>query len=160
VAERVRTAGLLHDIGKIAVPESLLNKQGPLTREEFMRVIDHPVIGEEMVRPLMTLGSVLRMIRHHHERYDGRGYPDGLRGDAIPYEVRLLSIVDAYDALTSHRSYRPAPLSHAAAIATLRREASGGKWDPVMVDQFATMLGETGPEWETITMPAPALHLT
>jgi cyclic di-GMP phosphodiesterase len=160
VAERVRTAGLLHDIGKIAVPESLLNKQGPLTREEFMRVIDHPVIGEEMVRPLMTLGSVLRMIRHHHERYDGRGYPDGLRGDAIPYEVRLLSIVDAYDALTSHRSYRPAPLSHAAAIATLRREASGGKWDPVMVDQFATMLGESGPEWETITMPAPALHLS
>jgi putative two-component system response regulator len=160
VAERVRTAGLLHDIGKIAVPESLLNKQGPLTREEFMRVIDHPVIGEEMVRPLMTLASVLRMIRHHHERYDGRGYPDGLRGDAIPYEVRLLSIVDAYDALTSHRSYRPAPLSHAAAIATLRREASGGKWDPQMVDQFATMLGESGPEWERITLPAPMLRLT
>src|SRR5262245_63407572 len=93
-AERIRTAGLLHDIGKIAVPESLLIKQGPLTREEFMRVIDHPVIGEEMVRPLTTLSSVLKLIRHHHERYDGRGYPDGLRGDAIPYEVRLLSIVD------------------------------------------------------------------
>jgi putative two-component system response regulator len=159
-AERVRTAGLLHDIGKIAVSESLLNKQGPLTREEFMRVIDHPVIGEEMVRPLMTLSSVLSMIRHHHERYDGRGYPDGLRGDAIPYEVRLLSIVDAYDALTSHRSYRPAPLSHAAAMATLRREASGGKWDPVMVDAFAGMLGEGGPDWERITLPAPMLRLT
>src|SRR6185436_5960236 len=99
-AERIRIAGLLHDIGKIAVPEQLLNKQGPLTREEFMRVIDHPVIGEEMVRPLSTLTSVLKMIRHHHERYDGRGYPDGLRGEAIPHEVRLLSIVDAYDALT------------------------------------------------------------
>ena len=158
-AERIRTAGLLHDIVKIAVPESLLNKQGPLTREEFMRVIDHPVIGEEMVRPLMTLGSVLRMIRHHHERYDGRGYPDGLRGDAIPDEVRLLSIVDAYDALTSHRSYRPAPLSHSAAIATLRREASGGKWDPQMVEQFATMLGDAGPEWTKITLPAPELRL-
>ena len=158
-AERIRIAGLLHDIGKIAVPERLLNKQGPLTREEFMRVIDHPVIGEEMVRPLTTLSEVLQLIRHHHERYDGRGYPDGLRGDAIPYEVRLLSIVDAYDALTSHRAYRPSPLTHEAAIGTLRREASGGKWDPVMVEQFATMLGETAPQWDEISLPAPMLKL-
>lgn len=159
-AERARIAGLLHDIGKIAVPESLLNKQGPLTREEFMRVIDHPVIGEEMVRPLMTLSSVLQMIRHHHERYDGRGYPDGLRGDTIPYEVRLLSIVDAYDALTSHRAYRPAPLTHEAAIATLRREAAGGKWDPVMVDSFAKMLGDAPPDWKAIETPVPTLNLS
>ncbi|HEX2833092.1 MAG TPA: HD domain-containing phosphohydrolase [Thermoanaerobaculia bacterium] len=159
LAERIRIAGLLHDIGKIAVPEALLNKQGPLTREEFMRVIDHPAIGEEMVRPLTTLTAVLGLIRHHHERYDGRGYPDGLRGDTIPYEVRLLSIVDAYDALTSHRAYRPAPLSHDAAIATLRREAAGGKWDPVMVEQFATMLGTSAPAWDTISVPAPMLRL-
>jgi len=159
-AERIRIAGLLHDIGKIAVPESLLNKAGPLTRDEFLRVIDHPVIGEEMVRPLLTLQSVLRLIRHHHERYDGRGYPDGLRGDAIPHEVRLLSIVDAYDALTSHRSYRPAPLTHEAAIATLRREAAGGKWDPQMVDQFATLVGEQGPDWAAITRPVPVLRLS
>jgi putative two-component system response regulator len=158
-AERARIAGLLHDIGKIAVPESLLNKQGPLTRDEFLRVIDHPVIGEEMVRPLMTLASVLQMIRHHHERYDGRGYPDGLRGDAIPFDVRMLSIVDAYDALTSHRAYRPAPLTHSAALSTLRREAAGGKWDPVMVDQFAGMLGDTPPDWEGIATPVPALRL-
>ncbi len=157
--DRVRIAGLLHDIGKIAVPESLLNKQGPLTREEFLRVIDHPVIGEEMVRPLQTLSPILRMIRHHHERYDGRGYPDGLRGDAIPLEVRLISIVDAYDALTSHRSYRPAPLSHTAALETLRREAAGGKWDPAMVDQFTTMLGTAPPDWEAITAQAvPSLY--
>jgi putative two-component system response regulator len=159
MAERIRIAGLLHDIGKIAVPEALLNKQGPLTREEFMRVIDHPAIGEEMVRPLTTLTAVLGLIRHHHERYDGRGYPDGLRGDSIPYEVRLLSIVDAYDALTSHRAYRPAPLSHDAAIATLRREAAGGKWDPVMVEQFATMLGADAPAWDDISVPAPMLRL-
>lgn len=158
-AERIRIAGLLHDIGKIAVPEALLNKQGPLTREEFMRVIDHPAIGEEMVRPLTTLTAILGLIRHHHERYDGRGYPDGLRGDAIPYEVRLLSIVDAYDALTSHRAYRPAPLTHDAAIATLRREAAGGKWDPQMVEQFATMLGSAAPAWEAISIPAPMLRL-
>ncbi|HUP62223.1 MAG TPA: HD domain-containing phosphohydrolase [Thermoanaerobaculia bacterium] len=158
-AERIRIAGLLHDIGKIAVPENLLNKQGPLTREEFMRVIDHPVIGEEMVRPLTTLTSVLKLIRHHHERYDGRGYPDGLRGDNIPHEVRLLSIVDAYDALTSHRAYRPAPLTHEAAIATLRRESAGGKWDPAMVEQFAGMLGASAPAWEEISLPAPVLRL-
>ncbi len=158
-AERARIAGLLHDIGKIAVPESLLNKQGPLTRDEFLRVIDHPAIGEEMVRPLLTLGSILRMIRHHHERYDGRGYPDGLRGDDIPYEVRLMSIVDAYDALTSHRAYRPAPLTHEAALETLKREATGGKWDPAMVDAFTAMLGDHGPDWEAISQPVPALRL-
>ncbi|HEX8169147.1 MAG TPA: HD domain-containing phosphohydrolase [Thermoanaerobaculia bacterium] len=158
-AERIRIAGLLHDIGKIAVPERLLNKQGPLTRDEFLRVIDHPVIGEEMVRPLTTLTSVLQLIRHHHERYDGRGYPDGLSGDAIPREVRLLSIVDAYDALTSHRSYRPAPLTHDAAMATLRREAAGGKWDPQMVEAFANMLGTAAPAWDVISLPAPMLRL-
>ncbi|MFP5247640.1 MAG: HD domain-containing phosphohydrolase [Thermoanaerobaculia bacterium] len=158
-AERIRIAGLLHDIGKIAVPEKLLNKAGPLTREEFMRVIDHPVIGEEMVRPLTTLASVLQLIRHHHERYDGRGYPDGLSADAIPFEVRLLSIVDAYDALTSHRAYRPAPLTHEAAMDTLRREAAGGKWDPQMVEQFASMLGAEAPEWDAISQPAPVLRL-
>jgi putative two-component system response regulator len=158
-AERIRVAGLLHDIGKIAVPEKLLNKKGPLTRDEFLRVIDHPVIGEEMVRPLTTLASVLQLIRHHHERFDGRGYPDGLRAEAIPHEVRLLSIVDAYDALTSHRAYRPAPLSHEAAIATLRRESAGGKWDPAMVEEFAAMLGASAPAWEEITLPAPVLKL-
>lgn len=158
-AELIRTAGLLHDIGKIAVPERLLNKAGPLTREEFMSVIDHPVIGEEMVRPLTTLTAVLQMIRHHHERYDGRGYPDGLSADAIPFEVRLLSIVDAYDALTSHRAYRPAPLTHEAAMTTLRRESTGGKWDPKMVEQFAAMLGEEPPPWDAISRPAPMLRL-
>ena len=111
-----------------------------------------------MVRPLNTLAGILRMIRHHHERYDGRGYPDGLRGDDIPHEVRLLSIVDAYDALTSHRSYRPAPLSHTAALETLRREAAGGKWDPVMVDQFIGMLGAQAPDWDAITQAVPSLY--
>jgi HD-GYP domain-containing protein (c-di-GMP phosphodiesterase class II) len=107
----------------------------------------------------MTLGSILAMIRHHHERYDGRGYPDGLRGDAIPYEVRLLSIVDAYDALTSHRSYRPAPLTHEAAMGTLHREAAGGKWDPILVQRFTEMLGDHPPDWDAITIPTPMLKL-
>jgi putative two-component system response regulator len=155
----VRIAGLLHDIGKIAVPESLLNKRGPLTREEFIRVIDHPVIGEEICRPLHTILPVLKLIRHHHERYDGRGYPDGLKGDEIPYEVRMISIVDAYDALTSHRAYRPAPLTHTAAIETLKREADAGKWDPVLVTTFCEMLGNEPPDWAAIGKPVPILHL-
>lgn len=159
-AETIRIAGLLHDIGKIAVPEALLNKRGPLTREEFLRVIDHPVIGEEMCRPLHTLAAVLKMIRHHHERYDGRGYPDGLRGDEIPFEVRLLSIVDAYDALTSHRAYRPEPLTHAAAIETLRHEATAGKWDREMVSELVAMLGAAPPDFCAIGRPLPALRLT
>ena len=158
-AERIRVAGLLHDIGKIAVPEQLLNKSGPLTRDEFLRVIDHPVIGEEICRPLQTLHSILKMIRHHHERYDGRGYPDGLVGDAIPYEVRILSIADAYDALTSHRAYRPKPLTHQAAIETLEREAEAGKWDPILVRAFKTMLGENSPDFAAIARPVPSLQL-
>ncbi len=158
-AELIRIAGLLHDIGKIAVPESLLNKRGPLTREEFIRVIDHPVIGEEICRPLHTILPVLKLIRHHHERYDGRGYPDGLKGDEIPYEVRMISIVDAYDALTSHRAYRPAPLTHAAALETLKREADAGKWDPILVTKFCEMLGSAPPDWALIGKPVPTLHL-
>jgi putative two-component system response regulator len=158
-ADTIRTAGLLHDIGKIAVPESLLNKNGPLTRDEFLRVIDHPVIGEEICRPLSTLAAVLKLIRHHHERYDGRGYPDGLQGEEIPREIRLLSIVDAYDALTSHRAYRTAPLTHNAAIETLRREAAAGKWDAVLVESLITMLGAQPPDFSDSTLPFPRLHL-
>src|SRR5437773_2009783 len=124
-----------------------------------MGVIDRPVIGEGRGRPLMPLGGVRPMIRHHHERYDGRGYPDGLRGDDIPYEVRLMSIVDAYDALTSHRAYRPSPLTHDAALETLKREAAGGKWDPEMVEKFVAMLGDTGPDWDAISQPVPVLKL-
>lgn len=156
-AERIRVAGLLHDIGKLAVPESLLNKPGPLTRDEFMKVIDHPVIGEEICRPLGSVASVLALIRHHHERFDGRGYPDSLAGEAIPYEVRLLSIVDAYDALTSDRAYRPAPLTHQAAVETLQREAAAGKWDPRLVSEFVSKFGSSGPDWNQITHPAPPL---
>jgi len=159
-ADLIRTAGLLHDIGKIAVPQSLLNKPGPLTRDEFIKVIDHPVVGEEICRPLQTLSSVLKLIRHHHERFDGRGYPDGLKGEELPEEVRLLSIVDAYDALTSHRSYRPAPLSHRSALETLLREAEAGKWDPEMVNRFCEMLGDSGPDFAAMSLPAvPTLQL-
>jgi putative two-component system response regulator len=156
-AEMIRTAGLLHDIGKIGVAEGLLNKTGPLTRDEFLRVIDHPVIGEEICRPLQSLESVLSLIRHHHERYDGRGYPDGLKGDEIPFEVRLISVVDAYDALTSHRAYRPSPLPHQTAMETLRTEAAAGKWDPLMVDELTRLLGSEAPDFGKLAAPIPTL---
>jgi putative two-component system response regulator len=159
-AEMIRTAGLLHDIGKIGVAEGLLNKSGPLTRDEFLRVIDHPVIGEEICRPLQSLESVLSLIRHHHERYDGRGYPDGLKGDEIPFEVRLISVVDAYDALTSHRSYRPSPLPHDTAMETLRTEAGAGKWDPLMVEELTRLLGAEAPDFEKLAGPIPTLALS
>lgn len=150
-AEQLRVAGLLHDIGKIAVPEALLNKPGPLTREEYLRVIDHPKIGEQMVRPLLSLRSTLKIIRHHHERFDGRGGPDGLSGMEIPTEARLLSVVDAYDALTSDRAYRAAPLDHGAALETLQREARSGKWDPYFVDGLCALLGDEPPDFGALT---------
>lgn len=149
-AEQLRVAGLLHDIGKIAVPEALLNKPGPLTREEYLRVIDHPTIGEQMVRPLLSLRTILSAVRHHHERFDGRGGPDGLSGMEIPAEARLLSVVDAYDALTSDRAYRAAPLGHAAALEILRREAAGGKWDPQFVNGLSDLLGDTPPDYASL----------
>ena len=124
-----------------------------------MRVIDHPVIGEEICRPLSTLGTVLRLIRHHHERFDGRGYPDGLKGAEIPKEIRVISVVDAYDALTSHRAYRSAPLTHEAAIETLRREASAGKWDDHVVEALSQMLGDSPPDFSESSIPLPRLQL-
>ena len=106
VVQRMRTAGLLHDIGKVAIPQSLLNKPGRLTSEEFTKLMTHPVVGWEICKPLRTAQSVLDCILYHHERFDGCGYPEGLSGEAIPYQARLLAVADALDALTSERAYR------------------------------------------------------
>ena len=129
VVQRMRTAGLLHDIGKVAIPQSLLNKPGRLTAEEFAKLMTHPVVGWEICRPLRTAQSVLDCILYHHERFDGSGYPKGLAGDAIPYQARLLSVADALDALTSERAYRPR-LSVDEAVQLLGHETDTGKWDP------------------------------
>jgi putative two-component system response regulator len=124
----VRRAGLIHDIGKIGIPLDYLQKAGPLTDAEFAAVKRHPLIGHEICRPLRTLAPLLPLIRSHHERLDGSGYPDGLRGDEIPLATRCLTVVDVFDALTSVRSYR-APLEPREALATLEREARAGFWD-------------------------------
>lgn len=127
--------GYLHDLGKVAVPEAILRKPGPLTPEERVLMQRHPTIGEAICRPLRSLRDVLPIIRHHHERQDGSGYPDGLRGEAIPLPARILQVVDVYDALTTDRSYRQALEPHAA-LELLAAETRRGWWDPEVVRAF------------------------
>jgi putative two-component system response regulator len=137
--EILLVAGLLHDIGKIGVPERLLNKPGTLAADELERVMAHPVLGEEICRPLRSTRRALPMIRHHHERYDGSGYPDRLAGEAIPYGARIMGVADAWDALTSTRSYRQS-LSRSAAMALLERETAIGRWDPRVIDALRSVV--------------------
>ncbi len=134
----IRNAGILHDIGKIGISETLLQKPGPLSSRELIAVQDHPAIGEKIVRPLRSANLLLTVIRHHQERYDGKGYPDHLLGNEIPVGARVVSVVDAYDAMTSPRPYRP-PMSKRQALSTLEREA-GKQWDPGIVTEFVAMM--------------------
>ena len=134
--ETLRVAGMIHDVGKIAVPDSVLLKAGPLTPEEIEIIRRHPEEGERICAPLKSLRRVLPIIRHHHERMDGSGYPDGLRGNSIPLSARVLQIVDVYDALTTDRPYREA-YSPSQALATLYNEAERGWLDPELVRAFA-----------------------
>jgi HD-GYP domain-containing protein (c-di-GMP phosphodiesterase class II) len=104
--EQVRHAGLLHDIGMIAVPEGLISKEGPLTPSEFEAIKRHTIVGSEILSPLPHLGVVNGFVRGHHEHWDGKGYPDGLAGEAIPWGARIIGAAEVYDALTSARPYR------------------------------------------------------
>ena len=131
----LRRAGLLHDIGKIGTNLEYLHKPGPLTTTEYEEVKKHPVVGFEICRPLRTMAPLLALIRGHHERLDGRGYPDALRADAVPVPLRCLTIADVYDAITSDRSYRKA-LPRDRAFKIMSEEASTGMWDARLVDLF------------------------
>lgn len=136
--------GYLHDVGKIAVSESILNKQTGLTEEEWRVMREHPVIGERICKPLKSLKRVLPIIRYHHERWDGSGYPDGLKGRDIPLTARIIRIVDMYDALITARSYKPS--LHIDQVFSIMRQASeNGSCDPRLVEQFIDLLqsGET-----------------
>ena len=139
----LRRGGYLHDLGKIGVPDAILHKAGPLTTAEWAVIRRHPVVGEEICRPLRSLQAVLPIIRHHHERWDGSGYPDGLRGEAIPLTARILQVVDIFDALTTDRPYRRA-VSRAAALETLEAEARKGWSDPRIVQAFGDLVTGTG----------------
>jgi len=139
--EALRRGALLHDIGKIGIPDAILLKPGALTEDEWEVMRQHPVIGERICLPLKSLAMVLPIIRHHHERRDGSGYPDGLQGQSIPVTARVLQTVDIYDALTTDRPYRKA-LRPAEAFEMLRAEVHRGWWDRELVDEFeAVVLG-------------------
>ena len=138
---RLRLGGLLHDVGKIGVPEIVLNKGGPLSAEEWDVMKRHPQIGDRICRPLQSLREVLPMIRSHHERMDGTGYPDGLRGDEIPLEARIVCLADMYDALATTRSYKRA-FPRERCIEILREEAELNHLDRRVVDAFLVYLSE------------------
>lgn len=125
---------ILHDVGKIGVPDDILLKPGPLDPEEQASMHRHCVIGENMVAPLRSCAELLPIIRHHHERYDGTGYPDHLAGQEIPLAARILSVCDAYDALVTDRPYRPG-LTPDEAV-TILCDGAGRQWDPEVVEAF------------------------
>jgi putative two-component system response regulator len=147
----LRRAGYLHDIGKIAIPDAILLKPGRLTQDEWTVMRSHVNIGVEICSPLRSLKPVLPIIRHHHERADGSGYPDQLHGNSIPLLARVFQVVDVFDALTSNRPYRKA-LTSTAAFATLREEVHKGWWDERIVQTFAALVDEEHP----LDTPAPS----
>src|SRR5882724_11057322 len=134
----VKTAALLHDIGKLAVPEHILSKPGPLTQEEFQKIRIHPQVGAEIIAAVPFPYPVAPLIMSHHERWDGKGYPQGLAGNDIPLGARILTIVDYYDAVTTERPYHKA-LNHDSAVGLLRHE-SGRALDPQLVETFIEIL--------------------
>jgi diguanylate cyclase (GGDEF)-like protein/putative nucleotidyltransferase with HDIG domain len=151
----VKTAALLHDIGKLAVPEHILSKPGPLTQEEFQKIRIHPQVGAEIISGVPFPYPVAPLILSHHERWDGKGYPAGLKGDEIPLGARILSVVDYFDALMSERPYHKA-MSFEAAIGLLRQE-SGKALDPRVVDTFIEMYPALAAEADSSQEPARKL---
>jgi HD-GYP domain-containing protein (c-di-GMP phosphodiesterase class II) len=147
--DALRYAGILHDVGKMGVPTSVLRKSGKLSAEEFEAIKQHPVLGLEMVHNIDFLAEAHAGILHHHERMDGRGYPHGLVGDQIPEFARVIAVADAFDAMTSTRSYRDArPVDEA--LLELRRWA-GSQFDPVMVQALISAVERHG--WEPADTP-------
>jgi putative two-component system response regulator len=138
VLETLYRGGIIHDIGKIGVSDSILHKPGPLDSAEIPQMQAHVAIGENIVRPLRSTEELLPVIRHHHERFDGHGYPDGLRGREIPRAARIVSVCDAFDALVNDRPYRMRR-STEDALAVLRAGA-GTQWDPETVELLASEL--------------------
>ncbi len=157
--EALEWGGLLHDVGKIGVPDNVLLKQERLTREERMIMNAHPVLGAQIIAPVTKLAPELPIIRHHHEWYNGSGYPDRLIGDEIPKLARILHVADAFEAMTAARPYRMTPLTAEQALGELRKFA-GVQFDPVMVDAFVQThhvdgVPDPGRTVETAPDPAP-----
>jgi putative two-component system response regulator len=144
---------MLHDVGKIGVSDAILKKPGPLTQDEWVEMRRHPVIGERICLPLASSASFGPIVRHHHERWDGKGYPDGLRGDAIPLGARIVGVVDAFDAIVHARPYRAARTTEDA-LSELHRER-GRQFDPTLVEVFVRIVeGDLGLADEGLTVAA------
>lgn len=137
--EKMKKAGILHDIGKIGISASLLLKPGPLIEEEAEAIRRHAVLGEEICRPLVSMRTILPAIRHHHERWDGKGFPDRLAGQEIPIMARILSIIDSFDAMVSVRPYRDRRSSKTV-LEIMRSEWHKGQWDPELLGYFLEMM--------------------
>lgn len=135
----LRRAGIVHDIGKVVVPDAILLKPGPLSEEEIEVMRKHPVVGERICAPLKAFRLVLPIIRHHHEKHDGSGYPDGLRNGEIPLTAAILQLADVYDALTTDRPYRKASPSDVG-LQIMEDEAALGWWDRGLFDAFRDMI--------------------
>lgn len=136
--EFLKYAAVLHDVGKIGVSELILNKKEKLLDPEWEAIRDHPVIGQNIIKNIKFMFDIGQVVRHHHERYDGKGYPDGLKGEEIPLESRIIGVADTYDAMTSDRSYRKGR-THEEAIEELQRVA-GSQLDPILVDVFCKVV--------------------
>ena len=136
--ERIKIAGLLHDIGKIGIKDSILLKPGKLSRAHNEQNKTHPLRSAKILEPISDLREIIPAIRHHHERFDGSGYPDGLKGLEIPLEARIMAVADAYDAMTSNRAYRES-MGHSIAVSRIR-EGSGSHFDPMVVDSFLKLV--------------------
>jgi HD-GYP domain-containing protein (c-di-GMP phosphodiesterase class II) len=143
----------LHDIGKVGIPETILCKAGPLSVDEWTVMRNHPIIGAQIVSPIAFLADAVDLIRHHHERFDGSGYPDGLAGDAIPLAARIFAVADSFDAMTSDRPYRGA-IGLEPALEEIRA-GSGTQFDPEVVHVFIGMVEQDPPADEEL---AHALH--
>jgi putative two-component system response regulator len=139
VSEDVRKAGIIHDIGKIFLSTSLLRKPGVLTDEEKEAIKSHVVLGEKICKPLVSMRRILPAIRNHHERWDGKGFPDGLQGEDIPVIARILAIVDSFDAIVSERCYSGCKSAYGA-LETMKSEQYNGQWDPELLGYFLEMM--------------------
>jgi len=135
----MKKAGILHDIGKICLSESLLRKPGPLSDEEVGMIKTHPQLGEELCRPLVSMKRILPAVRHHHERWDGKGFPDGIAGQEIPLMARILSIIDTFDAMVSVRPYRDRR-SVRVTLETMKSERYNGQWDAELLGYFLDLM--------------------
>src|SRR5882724_690811 len=142
--EGLKAAALLHDIGKLAVPEHILGKPGKLSPAEYSKIMIHPVVGADILSNVEFPYEVVPIVKHHHERFDGSGYPNGLRGEEIPFGARLLTVVDCYDALTTNRPYRSS-YGRAEALGVMRGER-GRTFDPALLDRFFAIIDKLEPQ--------------